>query len=837
VSGANSGNNIYYSSNYGATWSLATGFLANANYYKGAVSGSGQYQLVGISNPSSALYVSSNYGQTWSATSYTIGASAFGRNSCLSNNGQYQFNVQAGSGTGRIAVSSNYGTTFANSSAPSGEWHGVCCSSTGQYVSACSAGGYIWNSINYGGTWTQSSSILASWVAMCCSTSGQYQMAVINGTGAIYYSTNYGVNWTVSNAPAVSWGFISCTSTGQYVIATSGSYIYYSANYGVTWSQSTSIFASWQACAISQNGVYTLACVSSGAVYSSLLSNVALATNGTVGIGVTNPQYSLDVLGTTQLRGVTFGQPDVNPLPSNAYTSLAQQWNVMSVLSSSSNWYGCEVSATGQYQTAIINGANSGNNIYYSSNYGATWSLATGFLANAAYIWMGMSGTGQYQLTSINTASTALYVSSNYGQTWSATSYTIGAGAAGRSSCISYDGQYQFNVQGGGSIAVSSNYGATFANAAVSTGSWNGVCCSSSGQYVTACIYGGNIFYSTNYGVAWTACTGLSNTNWSQMCCSASGQYQMVTVQSGSIWYSSNYGVNWTVSNAPTSAGWQSISCTSSGQYVIAPIASGNVYYSTNYGVTWAILSSSPSVAWQACAISQNGVYSLACVNGGAVYSSLLSGIAMVANGMVGIGTTAPGYTLDVNGTGYFRNSVQMYAGAAIYLADTNKGIIYSGPNTGGTTFVTNFPTDGIAVFGWTDGCLGTKSGGNKNVLTWNNNGNVGIGITNPSSTLQVSGEVAVNSLKMNAGVTTSFQIARGKNGSGVVSGTVTFPFTFTNVPSITCSIESASTTQLFSIHIYSVSTTGFNFTKTWVQTSGAAGGGAGEAFFWIALG
>jgi hypothetical protein len=380
--------------------------------------------------------------------------------------------------------------------------------------------------------------------------------------------------------------------------------------------------------------------------------------NGTVGIGTTNPQYSLDVSGTTQLRGIIFGQPDVNPLPASAYTTLAQQWNVVSGLSSSSNWYGCEVSATGQYQTAIINGANSGNNIYYSSNYGATWSLATGFLANAAYIWMGMSGTGQYQLTSINTASTALYVSSNYGQTWSATSYTIGAGAAGRSSCISYDGQYQFNVQGGGSIAVSSNYGASFANAAVSTGSWNGVCCSSSGQYVTACIYGGNIFYSTNYGVAWTACTGLSNANWSQMCCSASGQYQMVTVQSGSIWYSSNYGVNWTVSNAPTSAGWQSISCTSSGQYVIAPIASGNVYYSTNYGVTWAILSSSPSVAWQACAISQNGVYSLACVNGGAVYSSLLANIAMVANGMVGIGTTNPQYSLDVLGTTQFNGII-----------------------------------------------------------------------------------------------------------------------------------------------------------------------------------
>lgn len=306
VSGTNSGNNIYYSTNYGANWTLATGFLANANYSKGATSGSGQYQLVGISSTSTALYVSSNYGQTWSATSYTIGASSFARSSCLSYNGQYQFNVQAGSGTGRVTVSSNYGATFANSSAPAGEWWGVCCSSTGQYVSACAAVGYIWYSTNYGSTWTQSLSISASWIAMCCSASGQYQMAVINGAGSIYYSNDYGVNWTQSNAPAVNWGSISCTSTGQYVIAnTNGNYIYYSTNYGMTWTQSGSISTSWTTCVISQNGLYALACVSgTGAVYSSQLANIGLVTNGRVGIGIATPNAPLHFANTIANRRI-----------------------------------------------------------------------------------------------------------------------------------------------------------------------------------------------------------------------------------------------------------------------------------------------------------------------------------------------------------------------------------------------------------------------------------------------------------------------------------------------------------------------------------------------------
>ena len=115
--------------------------------------------------------------------------------------------------------------------------------------------------------------------------------------------------------------------------------------------------------------------------------------------------------------------------------------------------------------------------------------------------------------------------------------------------------------------------------------------------------------------------------------------------------------------------------------------------------------------------------------------------------------------------------------------------------------------------------------------------GNVGIGTAAPTSLLQVSGEVAVNSLKMNAGGT-AFQIARGKIAGGTSSGSVVFPFTFTNTPSVCCTFETSSTTQLFSASVSAVSTTGFNYVKTWNQTSGAAGGAAtGEPVFWIAIG
>jgi hypothetical protein len=100
-----------------------------------------------------------------------------------------------------------------------------------------------------------------------------------------------------------------------------------------------------------------------------------------------------------------------------------------------------------------------------------------------------------------------------------------------------------------------------------------------------------------------------------------------------------------------------------------------------------------------------------------------------------------------------------------------------------------------------------------------------------------VNGTTAVNALLMNAGGT-AFQIARANNaGSGIVSGSITFPFTFTNVPAVTTSISSASNTQVFSVNVSNVTTTGFSYVKTYYFVSGASGGPASEGFHWIALG
>jgi hypothetical protein len=193
------------------------------------------------------------------------------------------------------------------------------------------------------------------------------------------------------------------------------------------------------------------------------------------------------------------------------------------------------------------------------------------------------------------------------------------------------------------------------------------------------------------------------------------------------------------------------------------------------------------------------------------------------SSGNVGIGTVAPGAPLHVsaasNGSG---------GNGQLWLSDAN--------NVNQQLRLFSYWSGGYA--GSYGSINSTQVGNGATPLVLQaTGGNVGIGTSmSPTSLLQVSGETAVNTLKMNAGGT-AFQIARGKIAGGTGSGSVAFPFTFTNIPSVCCTFETASTTQVFSAGVSGVTTAGFNYVKTWNQTNGPGGAATSEPVFWIAIG
>jgi xyloglucan-specific exo-beta-1,4-glucanase len=620
-------NGIYYSTNYGQTWTLATlvggGALTGVAFGQVAVSGCGQYEIAAAGT---GVYVSNTMAVTWLSVT-TMGAVT---GVAVSSSGQY---MTAAATSGYIWFSANYGSTWTQANSTSASYLGVTMSASGQYQMAISAT-TVYCSSNYGVSWASvTPTVTGSLTAICSTSNGQY-VYMCSSTGYVYYSANYGTTWLTSLSPSAGWISIGCDVSGHFVVAMTASAVYYSSNYGVTWSLAQGIVSGTRL-AVSSLGQYLLVAGSTGYFYVSVTRAPSVYTSGpsimagnvgmgvgptgssflqvssggaTAGTGSNAPQYTLDVNGSERVNGARLFADNsalVTATPSLDYTTFGQNWITTLSTPASAYWNGTAVSANGQYQ--LLASASPGL-IYYSSNYGQTWTAASG-APSTQWNALSISASGQYAVAVSNSSSSYVWYSSTYGQSWiqSSSVSAVWYGVA-----MSASGQYATAIVAN-AIYYSVNYGQSWTLASgVSSTSWNSVAMSASGQYQVICSQssGPYVAYSNNYGQTWTAATGISN-NCRGIAISASGQYASVTTPNIGTFYSNNYGQTWIAGISTGTPTIVAIGMTSSGQYQLCQnYNTTTLYYSTNYGATWTSITG-PASSWQSLSMSSNGQYIL----------------------------------------------------------------------------------------------------------------------------------------------------------------------------------------------------------------------------------
>ena len=314
---------------------------------------------------------------------------------------------------------------FGSQTTTTVNYKSCCISWNGQYVlfTVTNAGYGPYFSNNGGRSLSiisPAASNVGSYWGSAMSASGQY--ILVANTTTVWLSSNYlPMNLTSTFSYSGYTSVLSVTSTnnaiamsasGQYCVfaytasSTTGG-IYLSSNYGVTWALVSGTNFPWTSVSISSSGQYITACCNG------TLNNIYISSNW----------GSSFVLPTTSLSAIT-------------------------------NWVSVKVSASAQWQVACANTA-----IYYSSNYGVTWTAVGANITLPAGTWgaVAISPNGRYMTVTNNAATSYIFTNSNYG---------VGAWTQGSGT---FEVGYFLAMSATGTLAIVSNGGAVLMSALSST--------------------------------------------------------------------------------------------------------------------------------------------------------------------------------------------------------------------------------------------------------------------------------------------------------------------------------------------------------------------------------
>ncbi|MDD1532711.1 hypothetical protein C7U89_01460 [Bradyrhizobium sp. WBOS4] len=188
------------------------------------------------------------------------------------------------------------------------------------------------------------------------------------------------------------------------------------------------------------------------------------------------------------------------------------------------------------------------------------------------------------------------------------------------------------------------------------------------------------------------------------------------------------------------------------------PISTTNAYLSGNITAVGSVVAAGGVTVNNGTNFGWSGVTDYLTGNGSLHYiAAVTSGteaMRIVSTGYVGIGTSTPSYTLDVNGYIRSKQRVQVYAGPS--LANILMDLTGLHSNAWGYGMV----LDTTSASGFT----------NANQIYLHSNGNVGVGTATPTAPLEVSGTISATRFVGDGSLLTGIVGASG--GDNIASGT-----------------------------------------------------------------